>query len=86
MNPGNPRIGGGFKYGTQEHDIYGMQSIVKTVVQYWKVINKKTGATVTSSERGRFDSVYISTAVCGESIFWRYNPNFVKATGAKEYK
>jgi hypothetical protein len=31
MNPGNPRIGGGFKYGTQEDDIYGMQSIIKTV-------------------------------------------------------
>lgn len=82
----NPRISRGFKYGAQEHNIYEMEPIKKLVIQYWQVVNKKTGLTVDSSERGRFDAVYISTAARGDTIFWRYNHDFVKATGAKEYK
>jgi hypothetical protein len=83
---GNPRISRGFKYGAQEHNIYQMEPIIKMVIAYWTVTDKKTKLPVDGSERGRFDTVYISTSARGQTIFWRYNPNFVKATGAKEYK
>lgn len=82
----NPRIAYGFKYGAQEHNIFEMQPITKTVIIHWRVINKKTGETVDGTERGRYDTIYISTAARGKTIFWRYNPDYVKATGAKEYK
>jgi hypothetical protein len=84
--PVNPRIAYGFKYGAQEHNIFEMQPITKTVIIHWRVVNKKTGQTVDGTERGRYDTIYVSTAACGKTIFWRYNPDYVKATGAKEYK
>lgn len=31
-----------------------------------------------------FDATYISTAAHGNTIFWRYDPDYVKASGAKE--
>lgn len=82
----NPRINYGFKYGAQEHNIFEMSPIRKVVVVHWIVVNKKTGERVNGSERGRYDSTYISTAAHGKTIFWRYDPDYVKATGAKEYK
>lgn len=83
---GNPRIQGGFKYGAQDHNIYQMEPIIIVVIRYWQVVDKKTNLTVDGAERGRFDTVYISKAAHGQTIFWRYNPDFVKTTGAKEYR
>lgn len=82
----NPRINQGFKYATDDHNIFDMKPIKKTLIIYWKVRNKKTGEEVDSSERGRYDCVYISTAAQGKTIFWRYNDDYVRATGAKEYR
>ncbi|WLI91590.1 hypothetical protein Q4S45_10855 [Massilia sp. R2A-15] len=82
----NPRISRGFKYGAQEHNIYQMEPILKVGIRYWQVQNTKTKKLVDSAERGRFDTVYVSTAARGQTIFWRYNPDFVKATGTKDYK
>ena len=82
----NPRIKRGFKYGALEHNIYQMDQIIVVAIQYYQVIDKKTHEIVDGAERGRFDSVYVSKAACGQTIFWRYNPDFVKATGAKEYR
>lgn len=84
--PFNPRIQHGFRYDDPSHDIFGMDAIAKTKVIYWQVKNKKTGKIENSQERGRFDCVYRSTAAHGKTIFWRYTPEYVKATGAKEYK
>jgi hypothetical protein len=63
-----------------------MEPINKVVVVRWVVINKNTGKRVDGTERGRYDATYISTAARGKTIFWRYDPGYVKATGAKEYK
>jgi hypothetical protein len=82
----NPRIAYGFKYGAQEHNIFQMQPISKTVIVHWRVVNKKTGETVDGTERGRYETIYVSTAARGKTIFWRYHPDYLKATGAKEYK
>lgn len=84
--PANPRITYGFKYGSPAHNIFGMDPILKPGVIYWQVRNKKTGKIENSKERGRFDCTYVSRAAYGKTIFWRYNPDYVKATGAKEYK
>ena len=84
--PFNPRIQFGFKYSDPAHNIFGMPEITKTMIIYWQVKNKKTDKIENSKERGRFDCVYRSTAAYGKTVFWRYTPDFVKATGAKEYK
>jgi hypothetical protein len=82
----NPRISQGFKYGAQDHNIFELTPISKVVIVRWKLINKTTGKLVEGSERGRYDATYVSTAACGKTIFWRYTPEYVTATGAKEYK
>jgi hypothetical protein len=82
----NSRIKLGFKYGAKSHNIFDMPPIKKTVIKYWQVKSKLTGLLVDSTERGRFDYVYISTAAHGGTIFWRYTREFVGASGAKEYK
>lgn len=86
MRKSNMRITRGFKYGANEHNIFDMQPITKTVVRYWQVKNKKTGEIVNTAERGRYEAAYVSTAARGKTIFWLYAPDYVKATGAKEYK
>ena len=78
--PFNPRIQYGFKYGDPAHNIFDMTEITKTMIIYWQVKNKKTGKIENSKERGRFDCVYRSTAAYGKTIFWRYTPDYVKAT------
>ena len=82
----NQRIIWGFVYGNPLHNIYGMNERKKTIIKYWQVRDKKTGKIENSTERGRFDAGYISTAAHGKTIFWRYTPDFVKSMGAKEYK
>lgn len=86
LKPTNPRIGQGFKYGAQDHNIFDIPPKIKIVILRWTVRNKKTGATIETSERGRYDTVYISTSARGKTIFWRYNPDYVKTTGTKEYR
>lgn len=82
----NPRIEHGFKYGNTAHNIFGMSEILKPMTVYWQVRNKKTKKIENTKVRGSYDYVYISTAAYGKTIFWLYNPDYVNATGAKEYK
>lgn len=84
--PTNLRIVYGFRYGEPSHNIFGMEPILKPTILYWQVRNKRTGEITNSKERGRFDCAYISRAAHGKTIFWRYHPDYVKASGAKEYK
>jgi hypothetical protein len=44
------------------------------VIVRWKVRNKKTGKIVDGGERGRYDSVWVSTAAHGSTVFWQHNP------------
>ena len=55
-------------------------------VIHWQVRNKKTGQIENPQERGRIDCIYVSKAAHGKAIFWRYNPDYVRASGAKEFK
>ncbi|TAK84224.1 MAG: hypothetical protein EPO09_21055 [Aquabacterium sp.] len=85
-NPDHDKRRKGFRYGSPAHNIFSVPENPIACITYWKVINKKTGQEVNSKERGRYDHVYISTAAYGESIFWKYAPEYIKATGAKEYR
>lgn len=54
-----------------------------------KITKKKVaGKTVIVGEEelGRYDHVYVSTAAYGGTIFWKHNPEYMKVTGAKEFK
>src|SRR5208337_4590337 len=48
-------------------------------------IKDKDGKTVDGKVRGHYTHVYESTAAYGGTIFWKYNADFLKATGTKEY-
>lgn len=81
----NMRILRGFKYGDPSHNIFGMQPILVPVTLYWQAVNKN-GDVVNTKVRGSFDCAYVSKAAHGGTIFWRYNPDYVKASGTKEFK
>lgn len=82
----NPLITYGVKYGSPAHNFFGLDAFLKPGLIYRQVRNKKTGRIENSKERGGFDCTYVSRVAYGKTIFGRYNLDYVKATGAKEYK
>jgi hypothetical protein len=52
------------------------------------VVKKKKGKFIEKKvvEVGRYDHIYISTAAYGGTIFWKFNPEYIKINRAKEYK
>lgn len=85
-NSNHPKRIKGFKYGAAEHNIFSVPEVTRQIIVYWRVVNKKSGQEVNGRERGRYDHVYVSTAAYGSTIIWKYNPDYLSATGAKEYK
>ena len=83
---GHPKVKLGFRFGDSSHNIFGIKESIHEVIVHWKAVDKKTGKVVQLKERGRYKSVYVSSAAHGKTIFWSYDPDFVKVTGAKEYK
>ncbi|MBB5496079.1 hypothetical protein [Paraburkholderia sp. MM5384-R2] len=82
----HPKVQIGFKWGDPSHNIFRMQENKRLFIMRWRVVNKKTGKIVDGAERGRYDSVWVSTAAHGSTIFWMLNPDYLKATGAKAYR
>lgn len=81
------KVKDGIHFGDPKHNIYNIkESSQGEVTIYWKVRNKKTGKEVNSKSRGSYSHVWISTAAYGGTIFWKYDGDFLKATGAKNYK
>lgn len=81
-----PKVMDGFKWGSPSDNIFGVPEKRREVIKYWRVRNKRTGQIVDGGERGRYDSVWISTAAHGSTVFWRHNPDYLKANGAKAYR
>ncbi|MGN6653445.1 hypothetical protein [Trinickia sp.] len=81
-----PKVRDGFKWGSPSDNIFGVPEKRRERIARWQVRNKKTGKVVDGSERGRYDSVWVSTAAHGSTVFWLYNPDYLKATGAKAYR
>ncbi|UQS91903.1 hypothetical protein M5C90_11990 [Pseudomonas chlororaphis subsp. piscium] len=83
----NPRHSSGFHYGSASHNIFGITEVkLAERITYWTQLNKKTNQLVNTRERGRYSYKYLSTAAIGRTIFWTADPDYIKATGAKDYK
>lgn len=85
-NPQHPKRRAGFAYSDPAHNLFDVAEFRREVVIYWQTINKKTQKLVNTKERGRYDHVYVSTAAYGRTIIWRYNPEYIAATGANVYR
>ena len=84
-NSNHPKRKDGFCYGETSHNIFSIDEKKVTTTTYWTIRNNKTGEE-TKKVRGTYDYVWKSTAAHGKTIFWRYHPDFIKASGAKEYR
>ncbi|QBQ97389.1 hypothetical protein [Paraburkholderia pallida] len=82
----HPKVRDGFKWGDATHNIFNVPEKPRHAIVHWRVINKKTGQIVDGAERGRYDSIWISTAAHGSTIFWAHNPDYLQATGGKAYR
>lgn len=83
----HPKVKDGIRFGDPKHNIYDIrESSQGEITRYWKVINKKTGKEVNSKIRGSYAHVWVSTAAYGGTIFWKYDEDFIRTTGAKTYK
>lgn len=83
----HPKVKDGIHFGDPKHNIYNLkESSQGEITIYWKVRNKKTGEEVNSKIRGSYTHVWDSTAAYGGTIFWKYDSDYLKATGAKNYK
>lgn len=80
------KVQAGFKWGDLSHNIFDVPEHRIEVIVRWKIRNKKTGTIVDGGERGRYDSVWVSTAAHGGTVFWQHNPDYLKATGGKAYR
>ncbi len=86
-NYGNhPKVRDGFKWGDRSHNIFSVPDKSREVVVRWRIKNKKTGKIVNGSERGRYDSVWLSTAAHGSTVFWIHNSDYLQASGGKAYR
>ncbi|WP_426105639.1 hypothetical protein [Massilia sp. TSP1-1-2] len=78
----------GIQFSDPSHNIYEIEESTKLVIITKTVVKKKKGKVISSEtvEVARYDHIYISTAAYGGTIFWKHNPAYMEATGAKEYK
>ncbi len=82
----HPKVRDGFHFGNTAHNIFSVEESAVDVTIYWKVKNKKTGLVVNSKVRGSYKYVWISTASHGKTIFWTHDPEYIAATGGKEFR
>ena len=83
----HPKVKDGLHFADPKHNIYNLEeSSQGKITIYWKVRNKKTGKIMNSKIRGSYTYVWVSTAAYGGTIFWKYDNDYLKATGAKNYK
>jgi hypothetical protein len=83
---GHPKVRDGFRFGDPSHNIFGVAEKTLGVTIYWKVRNKKTGAEVNSTVRGKYSCIWVSTAAHGKSIFWKHDPEYLATSGGKAYR
>jgi hypothetical protein len=75
----------GFRFNDPSHNIFGVPEKPVECV-FWKVRDVKTGAEINSKLRGKYRSVWISTAAHGKTIFWIHDPEYLAASGGKKYR
>lgn len=76
----HPKVLGGIHFTDPLHDIYGVGDKDVAGENWWlDAKGKKT------TLRGSWSYKYESTAAHGGTVFWKYNADFIKATGNKVY-
>ncbi|MBN3848231.1 hypothetical protein G3N58_15535 [Paraburkholderia sp. Ac-20342] len=80
------KVAVGIKFTDPSHNIYDIKESTKLVIKY-KFTKKKVARKITieKTELYRYDHVYNSTAAHGGTIFWKFNPDYVKFSHSKEY-
>ncbi len=77
----------GIKFTDPSHNIYNIPDHLVPHIKYKytrKMVNGKL--VVTKTVLWRYDYVFQSTAGYGGTIFWKFNPDYVKYTHSKEYR
>jgi hypothetical protein len=82
----HPKVKDGFRFGDPSHNIFEVKENRFERILYWNVRNRKTGEEVNSKERGRFSTVWMSTAAHGKTIFWLHDPDYLITSGGKAYR
>lgn len=78
----------GIHFSDASHNIYGIEESTKLVIINKTTVKRKKGKVISleTKELARYDHIYVSTAAYGGTIFWKHDPAYMAATGAKEYK
>lgn len=76
----HPKVRGGIHITDPAHNIYNLENKDVPGEEWWRDAKGNN-----TNLRGKWSYKYESTAAYGGTIFWKYNANFIKATGNKEY-
>jgi hypothetical protein len=83
----HPKVRVGVHFADPAHNIFDINESTVVVVKSKKVKETKgTKVTYTTVEVGRYDHVYISTAAHGGTVFWKFNPDYVRLEHKTEYR
>lgn len=81
----HPKVTRGIRFADPKHNIFGVkEKEIPEVVVHWQHRDKHNNL-VNGKERGRYAHTFVSTAAHGKTVFWRYNDDFLQATGNKAY-
>lgn len=83
----HPKVKRGIKITDPAHNIFDIKDNLVTIIKYKVTTITKAGKkTQEKQEIGRYDHVYESTAGHGGTIFWKFNPEYIRIEHAKDYK
>ena len=64
-------------YTNPAHDIHHTGNLLfPDIISYYKLENGKQGGF-----RGKYNHIFDSTAAYGDTVFWKYNTDFMRAEG-----
>jgi hypothetical protein len=76
----------GIRFSDPSHNIFDIKEATVVVIRYKKTKETKgTKIAISKVEDWRYDHVYSSTTAHGGTVFWKFNPDYVKFERAKEY-
>lgn len=82
----HPKVRVGIHFSDPFHNIFDIKESTVVVIKSRQVKETKgSKVTVTKVEIGRYDHVYVSTAARGGTVFWKFNPDYVRLEHTKEY-
>lgn len=82
----HPKVRVGIHFADPAHNIFDIKESTAVVIKYRQVKETKGGkVTITKTEIGRYDHVYVSTAAHGGTVFWKFNPDYVRLEHKKEH-